>query len=97
MLQTTGQPQQQQQPMMMTPPAVVTTKDLAYLKDAMSWTLLAMKKCAHFAKECTDPQIGQAIDRAGQMHLRHYNLLLKHCKNNNLQAMTGVPQPVGSQ
>nr|WP_205668576.1 hypothetical protein [Ammoniphilus sp. CFH 90114] len=92
-MQTTMQPQQQQQqPMMMTPPQVVTTKDLLYLKDAMSWLLDAMKKCSHFSAQVQDPQLKQEIDTIGQMHQRHYNLLLKHCQNNNTQQMMGVPQ-----
>jgi len=80
---------QSQQPVMMTPPNVITTKDLLYLKDIMSWLLDAMKKCAHFSKECTNPQIKQMIDRAGEMHQRHYNLILKHCQNNNMQFQQG--------
>ncbi|UFJ42053.1 hypothetical protein LOK74_06025 [Brevibacillus humidisoli] len=90
--QMTSQSQQQQ--VMMTPPAVVTTKDLLYLRDAMSWMLVAMKKCAHFAQECTDSQVRQAIDQVGQMHQRHYNMLLSHCKNNNVQGMASISQPM---
>lgn len=82
----------QQQQVMMTPPAVITGKDLFYLKDAMSWTLIAMKKCAHMAQECQDPKIRQVIDQAGQMHQRHYNMLLKHCQTNNMIGMQSVPQ-----
>ncbi|MCL6517521.1 spore coat protein [Alicyclobacillus sp.] len=84
---------QQAQPQMTTPPRVITTKDASYLKDQMSWLLVAAKKCAHYAKECTDPQVRQAIDRIGQMHQRHYQLLLGHLKTNNSQAMQSVPQP----
>jgi hypothetical protein len=80
----------QQQPVMQTPPQVITTKDHAYLKDQLSWLLLAAKKCRHFAQECTDPQIAQAIDQAGQMHQRHYLLLLKHLQNDNTAAMQAV-------
>lgn len=87
----------QQQPLMMEPPKVITTKDLLYLKDQLSWQLNAMKKCAHFAQECTDPQVKQALDTAGKMHLRHYQMLLKHCQNNNTQQMAQVPQPTQSQ
>ncbi|KJS86027.1 MAG: hypothetical protein JM58_07600 [Peptococcaceae bacterium BICA1-8] len=64
------------QQIMSEPPTTITTKDLAYLKDALSWELTAFKKCQHFAQECTSPQISQAIDIAGQMHLRHYQRLL---------------------
>ncbi|MBX6354155.1 MAG: spore coat protein [Thermoflavifilum sp.] len=83
----------QPHPTMQTPPAVITTKDLQYLRDMMSWELLAAKKCSHFASECTDPQLRTVIDKVGQMHLRHYALMLKHCKNNNNQAMPNVPAP----
>jgi hypothetical protein len=86
------QQQQMQQPLMMEPPQVITSKDLLYLKDQMSWQLNAMKKCAHFAQECSDPQIKQALDDTGRMHQRHYQMLLKHCQNNNAQVMSQVPQ-----
>ncbi len=82
----------QQQPVMMEPPTVITTKDLLYLKDQMSWQLNAMKKCAHFANECTDQDVKQAIDKAGKMHERHYQMLLQHCQNNNAQQMAQIPQ-----
>jgi len=70
-----------QQPVYPVPPDVVTTKDHLYLKDQLSWELMAMKKCRHFAQECTDPEIARAIDEAGRMHQRHYELLLKHLKS----------------
>lgn len=74
------------------PPKVITTKDLSYLKDQLSWHLDVMKKCAHFAQESTNPQIKQALDEAGRMHERHYQMLLKHCQNNNTQAMAAFQQ-----
>lgn len=83
---------QQQQPVMMQPPNVITTKDCLYLKDQLSWELVAMKKCHHFAQECQDQEIRQAIDRAGQMHQRHYQLLLKHLQNNNTAEMAKIQQ-----
>jgi len=82
----------QTQPIMQTPPAVITTKDSAYLKDELSWELLAMKKCSHLARECSDPDIRQAIDKAGLMHQQHYMRILKHLQTNNNQAMSSVPQ-----
>ena len=73
-----GQQQFQNQQRMAKPPAYITTKDLAYLKDAMSWELLAMKKCNHFAQECQDNEIRNTINRAGKMHTNHYRMLLNH-------------------
>lgn len=92
MNQTQMSGQQQQQPLMMKPPKVITNKDCSYLKDELSWELIAMKKCHHFAQECMDPEVKQAIDRAGQMHQRHYQMLLKHLQNNNQAEMANVPQ-----
>jgi hypothetical protein len=83
----TGQAQNQQ-PIMVKPPAVITTKDLSYLKDAMSWLLLATKKYAHFANECQDQEVKQLINQIGQLHQRHYNTLLAHCQTQNNTAMT---------
>ncbi|RCW48088.1 ferritin-like domain-containing protein [Paenibacillus prosopidis] len=92
MQQNQAQGQQQQQAVMMQPPQVITTKDYQFLKDQLSWELLAMKKCRHYAQESTNPEIKQAIDKAGQMHQRHYQLLLKHLQNNNIEEMKKVPQ-----
>ncbi|GEN33383.1 MULTISPECIES: hypothetical protein [Aneurinibacillus] len=94
--QMTGQ-SQAQQPVMTTPPNVMTTKDVHYVKDQLSWLLVAMKKCNHYSQECTDPQVKQLIDRAGQMHQRHYNTLLQHCQNNNASAMSSISGSMSAQ
>ncbi|RKD21875.1 hypothetical protein BEP19_14080 [Ammoniphilus oxalaticus] len=88
---TTQNPMHNQQPLIMTPPAVVTTKDSMYLKDGMSWLLLAAKKCAHYANEAECSQVQQMLNQMGQLHLKHYKLLLRHCQNNNTQQMAQVP------
>jgi len=61
---------------MNTPPEYVTDKDLSYLKDALSWELLAMKKCNHYAGMCQDQEISNLVSKAGQMHQQHYLRLL---------------------
>jgi len=55
---------------------VLTDKELSYVKDFLSWELLAMKKCNDTANRCTDPQIQSLIKQTGQKHLEHYNSLL---------------------
>ncbi len=92
MLQNQTQGSQQRQPILMQPPQVITTKDCLYIKDQLSWELVAMKKCRHFAQECTDQEISRAIDQAGQMHQRHYQMLLKHLQNNNTAEMNKIQQ-----
>lgn len=91
-MQSQTQGQQQQQPILPEPPQVITTKDCMYLKDQMSWELIAMKKCRHFAAECSDPEIAQIMDRAGQMHQRHFEMILKHLQNDNTTEMQRVQQ-----
>lgn len=84
--------QGQQQPIFAQPPQVISTKDYLYLKDQLSWELIAMKKCSHTAKECMDAQLKQLIDKAGQMHQRHYQLLLAHLQTNNQAEMAKIQQ-----
>ncbi|MBD1370873.1 hypothetical protein IC620_00665 [Hazenella sp. IB182357] len=62
----------------------ITSKDLNYLADELSWEMLAMKKCAHYANECQDTEVKQMIDSVGQMHQQHYITLLQQ-----LQSATG--------
>ena len=64
------------------PPNVITVKDMAYLKDAMSWELLAMKKCRMYAEFTKDPQIKTLLDGTGRMHQRHYETLLQYLQSN---------------
>ncbi|CAJ1001347.1 MULTISPECIES: ferritin-like domain-containing protein [Bacillales] len=89
-------PQQTQAPMPQ-PPRVISTKDASYLKDALSWELLAFKKLHFFAQQATDPQVKQALEKAGQMHQRHYQKLLSHLQVNNAQAMAAIPQTQAQQ
>lgn len=79
------------------PPRVLTTKDVAYLKDALSWELTAFKKFHFYAQQTTDPKIKQALDSAGQMHQRHYQKLLTHLQLDNNKALASIPQPQQTQ
>ncbi|WP_407268630.1 hypothetical protein [Radiobacillus sp. PE A8.2] len=86
--------QQQNQPMgmqnqanmMPQPPNIVTTKDLLYLTDMLSWNLNASKKAHFFAQQCTIPEIKTELEKACHMHQAHYNKILQHLNQN--------PQPL---
>jgi len=75
------------------PPRAITTKDLMYLKDAMSWELLAFKKFHFYAQQVQNPTIQQALDKAGQMHQDHFERILTHLQINNDQVMATIPSP----
>lgn len=81
--------QQKQQPIMQEPPHIITTKEFAYINDMLAWNLLAMKKFHSAANQCQDQQIKSELNRFGQMHQRHYELLLSHLqeKQHNNQIM----------
>ncbi|MFD0869784.1 Spore coat protein [Chlamydia abortus] len=57
---------------------LISEKELLYLKDFMSWELLAMKKCNETANACTDPQLKQLIKQVGEKHKQHYQSILAH-------------------
>jgi triacylglycerol esterase/lipase EstA (alpha/beta hydrolase family) len=57
---------------------MLADKELHYIKDYLSWELLAMKKCNEAANRCTDPQIKQLIKDTGKKHQQHYNTIITH-------------------
>lgn len=77
--------QQQTTGFMKQPPDMVSVKDSLYLTDMLSWNLIAIKKAHFFAAQCTDPQVINALTRCGQMHQRHYDLILSHLNPNQQQ------------
>jgi hypothetical protein len=79
------------------PPRVITTKDYAYLKDALSWELLAFKKLHFYAQHAKDPEVKQHLENAGRMHQKHFQTLLTHLQVNNTTAMAAVPQTQSQQ
>lgn len=49
---------------MVKPPNAITTKDALYLKDILSWELLAVKKCTDFQQHIQDPALKQLFRRS---------------------------------
>ncbi|HKM42454.1 MAG TPA: hypothetical protein VJZ70_00495 [Limnochordia bacterium] len=76
------QNQRSQQQRMNQPPRVLSTKDDAYLTDALSWELLAAKKAHSFASQCSDQQVKHQVEQLCQLHQQHYHTLLNHLSNH---------------
>jgi hypothetical protein len=55
---------------------VITDKELHYVKDFLSWELLAMKKCKDTADQCTDSDLKNLILQTGKKHKAHYQSIL---------------------
>lgn len=86
---------QNQQAVMNQPPEVMTTKDSLYISDMLSWNLLALKKANAFASQCQNQDVINVINKAAQMHQRHYQKLLQHLQKhiqNQTQNMTQTQQ-----
>ncbi len=66
------------QGIMQQPPEIVTTKDLSYIKDGLSWELLAAKKFAMYAQMAQDKGIKDLCGALAKMHQTHYQKLLTH-------------------
>ncbi|MCY8540591.1 hypothetical protein P9D53_20235 [Bacillus haynesii] len=75
----------QHQQGMTTPPQVISTKDHLYLQDMLNWNLLAMKKAHFMADQCQDQSLKTELDRVGQMHHHHYNVILEQLRQNQTQ------------
>ncbi|MCM3791173.1 ferritin-like domain-containing protein [Domibacillus indicus] len=80
------------------PPRALSTKDVLYLKDALSWELLAFKKFHFFAQQVSNLEIKQALEKAGKMHQDHFQKLLPHLQVDNNATLTSLPnQQQGQQ
>lgn len=88
-MQQQGMYTQNQQGIMQQPPSIISTKDIMYLTDALSWNLLAMKKAHFYAQHCQDQELKTAFDNCGQMHQKHYEKILSHLNSQN-QPTTGM-------
>ncbi|MCA1031584.1 hypothetical protein LCL95_11165 [Bacillus timonensis] len=77
--------QSQQQGIMHQPPSVISTKDLLYLQDMMSWNLMVLKKAHFYESQCQNQDIANEIRKACEMHQRHYDMILSHVQNQQSQ------------
>ncbi len=55
----------------------ISTKDLAYLQDQLSWELLAIKKYQEYSVQCQDSDLKTLCQQNGQKHQQAYQDLLK--------------------
>lgn len=60
----------------------LTEKDLAYLKDQMSWELVAAKKAYQYAHQTLEPECRQAMFEIAEEHQRNLERLLHHVRQH---------------
>jgi hypothetical protein len=52
--------------------AHISTKELNYVKDFLSWELYMAKVCRQYSSQFTDRNFSALIDEAGQMHQQNF-------------------------
>lgn len=64
----------------------ISTKELNYLNDLLSWELLSFKKCYQYANQESNPAHKQAFSDTAYMHQQNYVNLLNYVDQiNNMQ------------
>lgn len=59
----------------------LSTKELNYAKDFLSWELYMAKLCRQFADQMADQNFGSLMDRTGQAHQQNYTDLLNYLQS----------------
>lgn len=83
-----------QQSEQMTP---LTEKDLAYMKDAIAWELLACKKAHQYAHQTLEPECRQLMTQIAQQHQRNLESIVQHLGEHvqqSVQCAVSGAQPI---
>lgn len=58
-------------------PNIISTKDLSYIKDMLSWNLVMAKKSKEYLKLVSDKDVKEIIKRVNEVHKSHYEILME--------------------
>lgn len=61
--------------------ANISTKELSYINDFLSWELLSAKKCYQYAHQETNPLRQQIFFEASNTHQQNYTKLLTYIQH----------------
>lgn len=61
----------------------LSTKEVNYLKDHLSWELAAVKRCYNYAQECQDQKFTQLLHEVGKIHQENFTDLLNYCNQKS--------------
>lgn len=71
----------------------ITEKDLAYMKDQMSWELLAAKKAYQYAHQTADPECRSLMFQVAEQHQRNLERVLQHLEQHVQQQTNQAGAP----
>lgn len=58
-------------------PNIISTKDLSYIKDMLSWNLVMAKKSKEYLKLAGDKDVKELLKKVNEVHKSHYEMLLE--------------------
>lgn len=58
-------------------PNIISTKDLSYIKDMISWNLVMAKKSKEYLKLVGDKDVKELLKKVNEVHKSHYEMLLE--------------------
>ena len=58
-------------------PNIISTKDLSYIKDMLSWNLVMAKKSKEYLKLVGDKDVKELLNKVNEVHKSHYEMLLE--------------------
>lgn len=58
-------------------PNIISTKDLSYIKDMLSWNLVMAKKSKEYLKLVCDKDVKELLKKVNEVHKSHYEMLLE--------------------
>ena len=56
-------------------PNIISTKDLSYIKDMLSWNLVMAKKSKEYLKLVGDKDVKELLKKVNEVHKSHYEML----------------------
>ena len=68
----------------------LSTKELNYIGDLLSWELLSAKKCNQYAHQESNPAHRQVFFDTASMHQQNYTNLLNYLENTNREKTGGM-------
>lgn len=58
-------------------PNIISTKDLSYIKDMLSWNLVMAKKSKEYLNLVGDKDVKELLKKVNEVHKSHYEMLLE--------------------
>ena len=58
-------------------PNIISTKDVSYIKDMLSWNLVMAKKSKEYLKLVGDKDVKELLKKVNEVHKSHYEMLLE--------------------